>query len=287
LGGVYLKKIGVVVGKNKDTDYKYTGLIVERLLEKGFEVLVTPKVKAGLNLDATESDSVYQDSDFIICVGGDGTFLKAARGAFPHKKPVLGVNKGTVGFLAEVETSEIEMAVERIVAGQYHIQPRVVLNVEVFRNGKCVYTNIAINDAVVSRSALSRILRLKVLMDDKYVDSFAGDGVIISTPTGSTGYSLSAGGPIVSPDMRLLLVSPICPHILYSRSFIIDETKIITVSLDNNIDVDAILTLDGQEGFPIEPDDIVSISSCPDSVYFASVKQVNFYDVLRAKIHNT
>ncbi|NLB78529.1 MAG: NAD(+)/NADH kinase [Clostridiaceae bacterium] len=282
-----MKKIGIIVGKNKDIDYKVTSQITEKLLQKGFEVAVTPEVKAGLSFDVIESDSVYKDSDFIICVGGDGTFLKAARGAFPYKKPVLGVNKGTVGFLAEVEPSEVDMAVDKIFVGEYSIQERIVVNVEVIRNGKSVYSNFAINDAVVSRMALSRILRLRVMMNDKFVDSFAGDGVIISTPTGSTGYSLSAGGPIVSPDMRLMLVSPICPHILYSRSFIIAETKTVTGSVAGNSGVDAILTLDGQEGFPIEPDDIVSIGASKDSAYFASVKQVNFYDVLRAKIHST
>ncbi len=282
-----MKKIGIIVGKNKDIDYKVTSQITEKLLQKGFEVAVTPEVKAGLSFDVIESDSVYKDSDFIICVGGDGTFLKAARGAFPYKKPVLGLNKGTVGFLAEVEPSEVDMAVDKIFVGEYSIQERIVVNVEVIRNGKSVYSNFAINDAVVSRMALSRILRLRVMMNDKFVDSFAGDGVIISTPTGSTGYSLSAGGPIVSPDMRLMLVSPICPHILYSRSFIIAETKTVTGSVAGNSGVDAILTLDGQEGFPIEPDDIVSIGASKDSAYFASVKQVNFYDVLRAKIHST
>jgi NAD+ kinase len=282
-----LKKVGIVIGKNKDINYIYTNQIAEKLLERGVEVIVAPAIKDSLNTDVTETDSVYRDSDFIICVGGDGTFLKAARGAFPYKKPLLGVNKGTVGFLAEVETGEIDMAIDKIVAGQYHIQPRMVLDVEVIRNGKSVYKNIAINDAVVSRMALSRIIRLKVMMDGEFVDSYASDGVIVSTPTGSTGYSLSAGGPIVAPDMRLMLVSPICPHILYSRSFIIADTKTITISIAGSKEVDAILTLDGQEGFPIEPNDIVSVRASKDSVFFATVKQVNFYDVLRAKIHNT
>ncbi|HHU90290.1 MAG TPA: NAD(+)/NADH kinase [Clostridiaceae bacterium] len=282
-----MKKVGIVIGKNKDINYIYTNQIAEKLLERGVEVIVAPAIKDSLNTDVTETDSVYRDSDFIICVGGDGTFLKAARGAFPYKKPLLGVNKGTVGFLAEVETGEIDMAIDKIVAGQYHIQPRMVLDVEVIRNGKSVYKNIAINDAVVSRMALSRIIRLKVMMDGEFVDSYASDGVIVSTPTGSTGYSLSAGGPIVAPDMRLMLVSPICPHILYSRSFIIADTKTITISIAGSKEVDAILTLDGQEGFPIEPNDIVSVRASKDSVFFATVKQVNFYDVLRAKIHNT
>lgn len=282
-----MKKVGIVIGKNKDINYIYTNQIAEKLLERGVEVIVAPAIKDSLNTDVTETDSVYRDSDFIICVGGDGTFLKAARGAFPYKKPLLGVNKGTVGFLAEVETGEIDMAIDKIVAGQYHIQPRMVLDVEVIRNGKSVYKNIAINDAVVSRMALSRIIRLKVMMDGEFVDSYASDGVIVSTPTGSTGYSLSAGGPIVAPDMRLMLVSPICPHILYSRSFIIADTKTITISIAGSKEVDAILTLDGQEGFPIEPNDIVSVRASKDSVFFATVKQVSFYDVLRAKIHNT
>ncbi len=281
-----MKKIGIVVGKNKDIDYRETSLIAKKLLKKGLEVVVTPEVRVGLNVDVTGTDNVFEDSDFIICVGGDGTFLKAARGAFPHKKPILGVNKGTVGFLAEVETCEIEMAIDRIVAGEYHIQPRMVLNVEVIRNGRTIYKNHAINDAVVSRMALSRILRLKVMINGEFVDSYASDGVIISTPTGSTGYSLSTGGPIVAPDMRLMLVSPICPHILYSRSFIIADTKTITINMAGNREVDAILTLDGQEGFPIQPEDVVSVGASKDSVFFASVKQVNFYDVLRAKIHN-
>jgi len=284
---IYLKKVGIVVGKNKDINYRDTNLIAEKLLEKGLEVMVEPDVKAGLNIDVTETDSVYKDSDLIICVGGDGTFLTVARGAFPYKKPVLGVNKGTVGFLAEVETGEIEMAIDKIVAGEYHVQPRMVLDVEVIRNGRSIYNNIAINDAVVSRMALSRIIRLKVMMDGQFVDSYASDGVIVSTPTGSTGYSLSAGGPIVAPDMRLMLVSPICPHILYSRSFIIADTKTVTISIAGSKEVDAILTLDGQEGFPIEPDDVVSVKASKDNALFATVKNVNFYDVLRAKIRNT
>jgi NAD+ kinase len=280
-----LKKIGIVVGKNRDIGYIETSLIAEKLLKKGLEVLVTPEVRVGLNVDVTGTDNVYEDSDFIICVGGDGTFLKAARGAFPHKKPILGVNKGTVGFLAEVETGEVEMAIDRIVSGEYKIQPRMVLNIEVIRDGRTIYRNHAINDAVVSRMALSRILRLKVMINGEFVDSYASDGVIISTPTGSTGYSLSAGGPIVAPDMRLMLVSPICPHILYSRSFIIEDTKTISISIAGSSEVDAILTSDGQEGFHIQPEDIVSVGASKDNVFFASVKQVNFYDVLRAKIH--
>jgi len=282
-----LKIIGVVVGKNKDTEYKHTKLIIKKLLEKGFKVMVKPGVSSCIELPVIESSTLFKDSEFIICVGGDGTFLNTARKAFTYKKPVLGINKGTVGFLAEVEISEIEMAIDSLVTGEYGIQSRMVLDVTVMRNGEKVYENIAINDAVITRMALSRILRLIVMIDDKYADSFSGDGVIISTPTGSTGYSLSAGGPIVQPDMRLVIVSPICPHILHSRSYIASDTKTVSVIIDDKSEIDAILTLDGQEGFTLELGDQIIVKASDESVYFASVKNMDFYDILRAKMHRT
>lgn len=282
-----MKIIGVVVGKNKDTEYKHTKLIIKKLLEKGFKAMVKPGVSSCIELPVIESSTLFKDSEFIICVGGDGTFLNTARKAFTYKKPVLGINKGTVGFLAEVEISEIEMAIDSLVTGEYGIQSRMVLDVTVMRNGEKVYENIAINDAVITRMALSRILRLIVMIDDKYADSFSGDGVIISTPTGSTGYSLSAGGPIVQPDMRLVIVSPICPHILHSRSYIASDTKTVSVIIDDKSEIDAILTLDGQEGFTLEPGDQIIVKASDESVYFASVKNMDFYDILRAKMHRT
>jgi NAD+ kinase len=281
-----LKKVGLVVNKDKDEDLKHTTLIAEKLLEKGFQAILSSDILSRVNLPAIGSESVFDDSDFIICVGGDGTFLKAARQAFMLKKPVLGINKGTVGFLAEVETRDIEWAIERLSKGDYDILPRMVLEVEVIRRGEKVFSDFAINDAVVSRMALSRILRLKVLLDETYVESFPGDGIIIATPTGSTGYSLSAGGPIVQTDMRLMIISPICPHMLYSRSFIASDSRVVKVSIDTCCEVDAMLTLDGQEGFTLQQGDLVCVRASQENALFASLCHVNFYDVLRAKIHS-
>ncbi|HHW22626.1 MAG TPA: NAD(+)/NADH kinase [Clostridiaceae bacterium] len=282
-----LKVIGVVVGRNKDTEYEHTKLIIEKLLNRGFKVMVPPGGSSCAGLPVIESSTLFKDSDFIICVGGDGTFLSTARKAFAYRKPVLGINKGTVGFLAEVEISEIETAIDSLVNGQFRIQPRMVLVATVERNGEKVYENIAINDAVITRMALSRILRLMVMIDDKYADSFPGDGVIISTPTGSTGYSLSAGGPIVQPDMRLVIISPICPHILHSRSYIASDSKTVSVIIDDKSEIDAILTLDGQEGFKLEPGDKIFVKASEDSALFATVKNMDFYDIIRAKIHKS
>ncbi len=280
-----MKKIGIVANRDKDVDYKYTKIVVDKLMENGFQAIVEPELSHMVNAGATISSSLFKDADFMICVGGDGTFLKTARQAYVYHKPVLGINKGIVGFLAEVEPKDIERAIQRLAQGEFQVQPRMVLKVEVLRKGEKVFEDIAINDAVVSRMALSRILRLRVSIDDKYVDSFPGDGIIISTPTGSTGYSLSAGGPIVQPDMRMMVISPICPHILYSRSFIAADTRVVQVSIEDYGETNAMVTVDGQEGFALESGDLVLTKASLYDVLFASVSPVNFYEVLRAKIH--
>lgn len=281
------KKIGLIVNKDRDQDLIQTKHVTGRLLEKGFEVF-TGILEEGYKFNPPDSgDNIFTQCDLIICVGGDGTFLKTAREAYPHKKPILGINKGSVGFLAEVEIREIDTAVERIAGGFVTIQPRMVLEVSVIRNQKVVFKDVAINDAVVSRMPMARILRLKVRLDSQFVDSFPGDGIIVSTPTGSTGYTLSAGGPIVQQDMRMFIISPICPHILYSRSFIASEDKKVFVELEEGSFPRAMLTLDGQIGFELEGGDKVMVATAPENVLFASVCPTNFYEVLRDKIHNS
>lgn len=274
-----------MANKDKDIGFACSKMVIEKLNSKGFHVIVGTEMAQFSDFPAEISTTLYKDSDMALCIGGDGTFLKTAREAWPYQTPVLGINKGSMGFLAEVEIGEIEKAIEKLAEGRINIQPRMVLNVRVLRYGEPISENIAINDAVISRIALSRILNLRVLLDGKYVDSFPGDGIIISTPTGSTGYSLSAGGPIVQPDMRLMVITPICPHILYSRSFIASENKTVQVCIEGSGDIDAMLTFDGQEGIRLEPGDLVEIKVAKRDVFFASITNVNFYDVLRAKIH--
>lgn len=280
-----MKKIGIVVNKDRDIGYNHTRTLIDFLCQKGFTPVVSGEVRQYVGNCAVVSDNIYEDSEFIICVGGDGTFLTTARAAYEYRVPVLGINRGSVGFLAEVETGDIKLAVEKIARGEVNIQSRMVLDACIIRNGETVFRDIAINDAVVSRVAVSRILRLRVSMDDKYVDSFPGDGIIVSTPTGSTAYSLSAGGPIVQPDMRLMITTPICPHLLYSRSFITPEDRVIRITLDDNGETQAMLTMDGQNGSVLNPGDIVEVRAAAHDALFASVSNVNFYDVLRAKIH--
>ena len=279
-----MRIIGVVANRQKDNDYVHTKMIIEKLQDKGFETVVPRDVYGGIDMPVRVSDSIYEEADFIICIGGDGTFLKVARQAYVFQKPVLGINKGTVGFLAEVEINDIDEAIDRLSGGNYRIEPRMVLTARVFRGGEKVYEDIATNDVVVSRASLSRIVNLEVSFDDQYVDSFPGDGIIVSTPTGSTGYTLSAGGPIIQPDMRLMIISPICPHSLYSRSFIASETRTVKITISHKGELSAMLTLDGQEGFRLSLGDEVCVGTAEKDVLFASVTGHNFYDLLRTKI---
>lgn len=280
-----MKKVGVVVNRDRDFGYNHTRTIVETLYQKGFTPVVSPEVSQFAGPYAAASESIYEDADFIICVGGDGTFLSTARAAYEYRKPVLGINRGSVGFLAEVETGDIQKAAEKMASGEVKIQSRMVLEARVIRDGETIFRDIAINDAVVSRVAVSRILKLRVDLDEKYLDSFPGDGIIVSTPTGSTAYSLSAGGPIVQPDMRLMIITPICPHTLYSRSFITAEDRVVRITLDEDGKAQAMLTMDGQTYSELYPGDLVEVRAAAQDVLFASVTDVNFYDVLRAKIH--
>lgn len=279
-------RIGVVVNRAKDTGLIHTEHVVRRLEFLGFTVLIEADIHNAIGVGMPMSETeVYEASDFLICLGGDGTFLQTARGTIGREKPILGINLGSLGFLAEVELEQIDMALDRLAAGEVRISPRLVLQARVIRNGEVVHTDHAINDAVVTRMTVSRIVELHVFVDGHFVDTFPSDGLIVATPTGSTAYTLSAGGPIVQPEVPLIVITPICPHILYSRSFIAPTGSRLTVRVGDRRNANAMLSCDGQDGFALELNDEVEIVQAPERILFASVVQVNFYEVLRAKIH--
>lgn len=277
--------IGIAVNKPKDPDFTYTRKVVECVLNNGFEAIVTPDIANDLMLGTVVSEGeLFQRSDFVICLGGDGTFLKTARSSFGTGKPILGINLGSVGFLAEVEKTDIERAVWRLTNGQANISERMVLSTEVLRNNEVVFQDFALNDAVVSRKTISRVINVLVDADGHMVDTFTGDGLIVATPTGSTAYTLSAGGPIVRPDMSLMVLTPICPHILYSRSFVLPSNNTVSIRILDDRMAEGMLTVDGQNSFELKQHDVVQVKQAIQPILFASVCNVNFYDVLRAKI---
>lgn len=279
-------RVGLAVNQQKDKDFQVAKKVVECISKYGMDPLVPHCVARELGMGAGyEEEQLVEKAAFIASLGGDGTLLNTARSVFKHGVPVFGINLGTVGFLAEVEINDIDNAFSRLARGDYTLVTRMVLCAKVIRNQEAVFESIALNDVVVSRGGLSRIIRLKVYVDNNFIDSFPGDGVIVSTPTGSTAYTLSAGGPIVQPDMQMMITTPICPHILYSRSFITNPDRELCIRINDDYPDSAIITMDGQEGFEIMAGDKISIKRMEQGIQFVSIYDINFYDVLRAKIH--
>ncbi|RCX16809.1 NAD+ kinase [Anaerobacterium chartisolvens] len=283
-----MKTIGVITNRDKDHDLKYTRMLIDCILEKSELVRVASDAGKELGLEASENDDdvIFNQSDIIICLGGDGTFLKVARRAYLKGIPILGINLGSLGFLTEVEKCEIHNAADLIMDGKYDIEDRMMLEATIWDGDKMIARDFALNDIVISRGALSRILHLRTYINDDFVDSFPGDGLIVSSPTGSTAYSLSVGGPIVEPDIDLIIVSPICPHILYSRSFITAGSRVVKVVVEENYGHDAMVTVDGQMGYEIRGGFRIEVRKAEHSVKLAKITSRNFFNILRTKIYD-
>ena len=284
-----MKKIGIIPNREKDEGLKYTRVLSESVRCNGGEAILSSEVATELGYDKKwlDEDEVLADSEVVVCLGGDGTFLKAARKAYKYDIPLLGINLGSLGFLTEVEKNDIENAVIRLISDEYEIENRMMLEVSVHnRDNKVIVQDTALNDAVVSRVALSRILHLETYINGIYVDSFPGDGLIISTPTGSTAYSLSAGGPVVEPDADMIILTPICPHILYSKTFIASGNKEIKVMVDENYCNNAMVTIDGQIGYELRGGDIIKVKRSCHSVRVIRMSSRNFFNILRTKIYD-
>jgi NAD+ kinase len=224
--------------------------------------------------------------DLVIVVGGDGTILRAARELAYTELPILGINLGHKGFLAEVEVNELSVNLNRLLKNDYHVGKRMMLHTEIFRAGKLYNSSISLNDVIISRGPFSRIIKLDTYVNDDFLESYPGDGMIIASPTGSTGYSLSAGGPVLNPALYALVITPICPHLLYQRSVIVDKDDVVTITVATG-NADIFLTLDGQEGFALNYKDCIRVKRAEcvtNHVYFPGS---NFYKLLHKKLMNT
>ncbi len=221
--------------------------------------------------------------ELLVVLGGDGTILQVLHALGETLKPIFGINLGTLGFLTTVAATEVLRAVEAIVNGRYQLSERTLLQVEVFRNGRRAARRIALNDAVVSRGELSRLIRLTVKIGGDPVTEYNADGLIVATPTGSTAYSMSAGGPILAPDSGVFVVNPICPHVLTNRAVITsDAIPIEIIPADQRSSI--FLTLDGQVVHELEPGDVLRITKSDRTLSLAMLPGMSFFDVLRQKL---
>lgn len=288
------RRIGLVFYVKNRLASQLTGALARWLQQHGVEV--TLEAQCGATLASgprlAPMDELIRQIDLLVPVGGDGTLLHAARYAARTGVPLLGVNRGTMGFLTELSPQQAFDGFERLLRGEFHVEARMMIDVRVRRKGRQVASYLGLNDAVVKRD-ISRILRYELTLNGEYLDSFPGDGVIVSTPTGSTAYSLSAGGPIVKPDVRVLLVCPICPHRFYGRSLVIDAADVLDISFRAHTatdveDVEATrglcLTVDGQSTCSLDSSHTVQIRRSRHYTHLVRFPDSDFFRVLRTKL---
>lgn len=221
--------------------------------------------------------------DLIVAFGGDGTILHLAKTAAIRGIPLLGVNLGSLGFMSELEVGEMEL-LRHLADGRFHREKRMMLDVTVVREGRGVYSNIALNDAVVSKGAMARVIRLQVSSGETQLGLFSGDGVVVASPTGSTGYSLSAGGPIVEPTAQNFVISPICAHTIFAKSFVLSAAGTVTVSPADQNRKQVYLSVDGGKAFVLKSGDRVRVSRSRYETELLRLSDKSIYEILRTKM---
>lgn len=222
-------------------------------------------------------------SDLVVAFGGDGTILHLARSASMRGVPVLGVNLGSLGFMSDLEVGELAL-LKNLSAGRYRRERRMMLDVSVLRDGRTVYTSSALNDAVVTKGAMARVVRLQVTTGEDQLGLFSGDGVVVATPTGSTGYSLSAGGPIVEPTAQNFVISPICAHSVFSKSFVLSAAGTVTVAPAELNRKQVYLSVDGGKAFALRQGDKVRICRSRYETELLRLTDKSIYEILRTKM---
>lgn len=227
-------------------------------------------------------DRELQNTELVICFGGDGTILHMAKAATRHGVPILGVNIGTMGFMAELESTELEKLAQ-LASGEYRIDSRMMLDVTLRRDRDIIYHDICLNDVVITKGAVARIVHLSVRCDGVQAMECGGDGIIVATPTGSTAYNLSAGGPIVEPEAKSILVTPICAHDMVSRCMVASDKRVITVGLTHNARRNAFLSVDGGKAVRLNMGDIATIRRANMETKLLRLKERSFYDVVNMK----
>ncbi|MDR4051786.1 MAG: NAD(+)/NADH kinase [Oscillospiraceae bacterium] len=236
-----------------------------------------------LGLSMRPLQQEIRQADLLIAFGGDGTILHLARTVALHSVPVLGVNLGSLGFMSELEVNELDR-LRDLAQGRFTVESRMMLDVSVLREGRQVYNNIALNDAVVSKGSIARVVRLDIFTEEGRLTKVGGDGIIVSTPTGSTGYSMAAGGPIVEPTAKNLLLTPICPHSTRSSSYVLSPEHVITVEAADANRKFVYLSVDGGKAFSLKNGDQVRVSTSKYTTRLVRLSKKSFCEILDKKM---
>jgi len=280
-----LNTIGLVVNSNKGDVSDPVGKVVSWLTEQNITVLFNQESAAllGRQGEGMSTRDLAEKCDCIMVWGGDGTLLNCARQTAATGTPIFGVNLGRLGFLTEIDIPDLREKMQALIAGHYYIEERMMLEATVLRDGEMIDNSVCLNDAVVSKGASFRMVRLNIKVNEEFVGGFSADGVIIASPTGSTAYSLSAGGPIVSPEVHVMLITPISPHSLSNRPIVISPDSEVEIQVLPCVD-DVLLNLDGQYSFPLKAGDRVLVKKAPVKARFLKIQKTGFFEVLRGKL---
>ena len=279
-------KIAIVVNLTKNKAISCAERIIKLFREYGAEVIMPVECKhifegCGVKI-AKKTEQLFEIADMAVTVGGDGTIIHAAKYAACSNTPLIGVNVGRLGFAADVEIDEID-DLKKLISGQYYSEKRLLLNVTVSSPGG-ERSFLAVNDAVVTHGTLSKIVDFTLSLNGEELNKYRADGLLFSTPTGSTAYSLSAGGPIISPWMECILMTPVCPHSLFSRSVLFDVDSSLSVSVKIPKGCTCVLSIDGETNMGISESDIIRIEKSDKYLTMMSVKKRNFYRKLNEKL---
>jgi NAD+ kinase len=279
-----MKRVGIYAKKHHPDAAGFGREVMEWLRKRDLEVLLEEDLAKTLGVERDYQDSqIPSRADLIVVLGGDGTLISVARHVGSQMKPILGVNLGSLGFLTEVTREETFATLEQVLGGDYQISPRLMLDAVVTRAGEEIARYSVLNDAVINKGALARIIDMAVWVDGAYLTTFKADGLIVATPTGSTAYNLAAGGPIIDPDVSCLVISPICPHMLTNRPLIVSGDAEIRIEVKFQ-DQHVVLTADGQVGMQLQGGDMVTLQQSSTRTLLIKSPSKDYFEVLRTKL---
>ncbi len=278
-----MKKIGIICKPGRPEPEEILHDLLPWLRQKGYETFVDQEAAAALNIGGFTRSEIASAVDVVLVLGGDGTMLSVSRAVAEKGVPILGINLGSMGFITEINKDEIYDVVGRILSGDCAIEERLMLTARIRRSGKEISGYTVLNDVVINKGALARIIDMETFINGKYVTTFKADGLIIATPTGSTAYSLSASGPIIYPTLDSIVVTPICPHTLTNRPILLPHDFRIEIVL-KTLSEDVYLTLDGQTGAPLRMDDVIEISQAEYKTRLLIPYERDYFKILRNKL---
>ncbi len=285
-----MKRIGIIAKQNKPEAIPLIGHLIEHLKLKDIDFYIEdsvgralPAFPNGIRLNLIRREEIPARVEMVVVLGGDGTLLSVARLVGKYRVPILGVNLGGLGFLTEITLKELDKVLEKVIEGDFIADERVALQAAVLRGGEKMADFIVLNDAVINKGALARIIDLETSIDGEYLTTFKSDGLILSTPTGSTAYNLSAGGPIIYPSLHCIIITPICPHTLTNRPIVVPDDVTIRVVLKTT-QQEVLLTLDGQQGFMLEYEDVVEVKKSETGILLIKSPYRHYFELLREKL---